>query len=66
MERYYVLVVGPAGSGKTTLVKALGDWMESLGISYCRVNLDPAVEWIPYSPDVDVREFVDARKVAEE
>jgi len=65
-ERYYLIFVGTAGSGKTTLVKAFGEWLESLNISNCKVNLDPAVEWIPYSPDVDVREYVDARRVAEE
>ena len=65
-ERYYVIFAGTAGSGKTSLVKAFGEWLESLDISNCKVNLDPAVEWIPYSPDVDVRDYVDARKVAEE
>jgi len=65
-ERYYFVFVGTAGSGKTTLVKALSEWLESIDVASCKVNLDPAVEWIPYAPDVDVREYVDARKVAEE
>ncbi len=60
---YFVAVVGPAGSGKSHLVDALGDWMEANEVSVARLNLDPAAEWLPYEPDVDVRDYVDARSV---
>jgi len=60
---YYVVFVGPAGSGKSHLVDALGDWMEYNEVSAARLNLDPAAEWLPYEPDVDVRDYVDARMV---
>ncbi len=65
-KRYYVVVTGTAGSGKTTLVHNLSEWMNSQKISVTTINLDPAVEWIPYSPDIDVREYVSAKKVAEQ
>jgi len=60
---YFVVIVGPAGSGKSHLVDALGDWMEFNELGVARVNLDPAAEWLPYEPDVDVRDYVSARDV---
>ncbi len=60
---YFIVLVGPAGSGKSHLVDALGDWMEFNEVSVARVNLDPAAEWIPYEPDVDVRDYVDAKSI---
>ncbi len=62
---YYVVIIGPAGSGKSHLVDALGDWMEFNQLSVARVNLDPAAEWIPYEPDVDVRDYVNTRSIME-
>ncbi len=58
---YYILISGPAGSGKSTLVKALGEWMEEHQMDAVRVNFDPAAEVLPYIPDVDVRRYVSAR-----
>ncbi len=65
MESYIVLV-GTAGSGKTHLADSFGRWLESMGYSIARVNLDPAAEWLPYPPDVDVRDYVSARNVMSE
>jgi len=62
---YYVVIVGPAGSGKSHLVDALGDWMEFNQLSVARVNLDPAAEWIPYEPEVDVRDYINTRTIME-
>jgi GTPase SAR1 family protein len=62
---YYIVVVGPAGSGKSHLVDAFGDWMEFNQLTVARVNLDPAADWIPYEPDVDIRHYVDAKTVME-
>ncbi len=63
---YYIVVVGPAGSGKSYLTAALSEWLEDQQLSVLRLNMDPAAEWLPYSPDIDVREYVDARKVMKE
>ncbi|BEP18226.1 ATP/GTP-binding protein [Pyrofollis japonicus] len=62
---YYVIIVGPAGSGKSHLVDALGDWMEFNQLDAARVNLDPAAEWLPYEPEVDVRDYIDTKTVME-
>lgn len=64
---FNVIILGPAGSGKTTLASSLGSWISknvNLRVSY--VNLDPAAEMLPYKPDVDVRKYVDAFKLMRE
>ncbi len=63
---YFVYFVGTAGSGKTSMVKSFGDWVEDHEMSVCRVNLDPAVEVLPYPADVDVREYVSFKEMLEE
>ncbi|HIQ03052.1 MAG TPA: GTPase [Desulfurococcales archaeon] len=62
---YFLFILGTAGSGKSYLTSALAEWLEDHELSVTRVNLDPAVEWLPYSPDVDVRDYVEVRKVME-
>ena len=57
-----VIVMGPAGSGKTTLVYKFGRWLEKeYNYKVAYINLDPAVEYIPYKPDFDARSIVSAR-----
>jgi len=59
-----VVIMGPAGSGKTSLAAALGRWVEeSVGLSVGYANLDPAVEFLPYRPDFDARGVADAREL---
>jgi len=54
-----VIMIGPAGCGKTTLVASFGKWLESeLGERPIYVNLDPGVLNLPYTPDYDVRKIV--------
>ncbi|MEM2823732.1 MAG: ATP/GTP-binding protein, partial [Thermofilaceae archaeon] len=63
----YLIVIGPAGSGKTTLTAAFGRWIEenqSFRVAY--VNLDPGADQLPYRPDVDVREWVTVSQVMRE
>lgn len=53
-----LLIIGPAGSGKTMLTHSFGKWLEEEGYVVNYVNLDPGVESIPFRPDYDIREFV--------
>ncbi|MEJ2771921.1 MULTISPECIES: ATP/GTP-binding protein [unclassified Stygiolobus] len=62
---YFIFVLGTAGSGKTTLVKALSDYLNGEELDTAIINLDPAVESLPYKPDLDVRDYVDAFEVME-
>ncbi len=57
--REIVLFIGPAGSGKTTLVGAFARWLKRRQMVRAGlVNLDPGAEMLPYKPDVDVRKYV--------
>lgn len=55
--------VGTAGAGKSTLTGAYKQWMHNRGLDTVLVNLDPGAESLPYTPDVDVREWVDLKEV---
>ncbi len=61
---FTVFFVGTAGSGKTTLVSTFSEWLEKEGYDVAIVNLDPAVDYLPYLADIDVRDIVSARKLA--
>lgn len=62
-----VIMLGPAGCGKTSLTAALGRWIaktQFIRVGY--VNLDPGVRSLPYKPDFDVREYVTVDEVMRE
>jgi hypothetical protein len=53
-----IIVLGTAGSGKTTLAANFGRWVEETsGLPVSYVNLDPGAEFIPFRPDFDVRDL---------
>ncbi|MEM0239847.1 MAG: ATP/GTP-binding protein [Candidatus Nezhaarchaeales archaeon] len=54
----FVIFIGTAGCGKTTLVKSFGEWLEEHGLQVSYVNLDPGVEQLPYKATFDVRDIV--------
>ncbi len=62
---YFVFFMGTAGSGKTTLVNAFREYLEDIDMDVAVINIDPAVEYVPYAPDFDIRELIDAREVME-
>ena len=61
-----VHVIGTAGSGKTSVVKVFLDWLEDHEMSAVAVNLDPAVEVLPYAPQFDIRDYVNYVSLLEE
>src|SRR5947199_6956072 len=58
--------LGTAGSGKSTMVYAFQLWMNSQGLDCVTVNLDPGAEALLYSPDLDVRDYVNLEEVMAE
>lgn len=60
---YYIFFTGTAGSGKTTLVKQFQEYLLDQELDTAIINLDPAVESLPYTPDFDVRDYIDAYEV---
>jgi len=55
---HYLYFIGTAGSGKSSLVQAFGEWLDSNGINSIIVNLDPGADFIPYQADVDIRDWI--------
>ncbi len=62
----FLYIVGNAGSGKSALTSAFKNWLQTCGYDAVTVNLDPGVEWLPYAPDVDVREWIKLEDVMRE
>lgn len=63
--RYAQLVMGPAGSGKSTYCSTISKHCETIGRVVQVVNLDPAAEHFDYPVSVDVRELVGLEDVME-
>lgn len=59
----FVYMVGTAGSGKSMFTAAFHDWCIRQKFDAITVNLDPGVMKLPYSPDVDVREWISLEEV---
>lgn len=59
-------MIGTAGSGKSLLTAAFKEWLRLSKQDVSVVNLDPGALILPYSPDVDVRNYVDIEKLMEE
>ena len=63
-----VLVIGMAGSGKTTLMHRLATYAaenQTENRQYV-MNLDPAVKSTPYGAHIDIRDTVDYKQVMTE
>ena len=56
--RYAQLVMGPAGSGKSTYCSTLVQHAEASRRRVHVVNLDPAAESFDYEPTVDIRDLI--------
>lgn len=65
-EEIYLYFIGTAGSGKSTLTSNFRQWMSNQGLDAITVNLDPGAENLPYSPDVDIRDWISLKEVMKE
>ena len=54
-----IFITGTAGAGKSLLVSKIYEYYTSNGAFAAILNLDPGVENLPYSCDIDVRDHVD-------
>ena len=61
-----VFVSGTAGSGKSLLSSKLQDYYSKNGAFAAILNLDPGVENMPYTCDVDVRDHVDYESIMQQ
>jgi GTPase SAR1 family protein len=58
-------IIGTAGSGKSFFTAALSEWLKMSKQDVAVMNLDPGALKLPYSPDVDVRNYVDVGNLME-
>ena len=54
-----IFVSGTAGSGKSLLSSKLYEYYTKNGVFASILNLDPGVDNLPYTCDIDVRDYVD-------
>lgn len=66
MSKFGVMVMGPAGAGKSTFSAALITHLQLNRRSAFYVNLDPAAETFEHTPDLDIRDLISLDDVMEE
>ncbi len=65
-EEIYLYFIGTAGSGKSTLTNIFKQWMTNQALDSITVNLDPGAENLPYSADIDIRDWISLKEVMKE
>ena len=58
-----VIILGMAGSGKSSVTKRLCVHLAAKRHSFHTMNFDPAVKNVPFAPIVDIRDTVDYKEV---
>ncbi|KAF2196766.1 hypothetical protein GQ43DRAFT_444820 [Delitschia confertaspora ATCC 74209] len=66
MSKFGVLVMGPAGAGKSTFSSALIQHCQTTKRPCYYVNLDPAAEDFDFEPDIDIKDLITLSDVMEE
>jgi GTPase SAR1 family protein len=61
---FATFIIGTAGSGKSFLTSAFSDWLKLKGQDVITINLDPGVLDLPYTPDIDIREYISINALA--
>ena len=65
-EPLVIFFIGMAGSGKTTLVHRTSIDLSFIKKNHYIINLDPASITCPYSPNIDIRDTIDYKKIMSE
>ena len=58
-----LIVIGMAGSGKTTFMQRLNAHLHTNSSQHYTINLDPAVSSIPFGANIDIRDTIDYKQV---
>ncbi|KAJ2724089.1 hypothetical protein GGI07_002210 [Coemansia sp. Benny D115] len=61
-----IIMIGMAGSGKTTLMQRINAHLHAKKMAPYVVNLDPAVSKLPFQANIDIRDTVDYKQVMKE
>ena len=62
---FIVFIIGTAGSGKSLLTASLTNWLKTQKQDVVTMNLDPGALTLPYTPDVNVRDYISVEDVME-
>lgn len=62
---YVVFIIGTAGSGKTLLTASLNEWLKLAKQETATINLDPGTLTLPYTPDIDIRNYININRIME-
>ncbi|MGI0004390.1 MAG: ATP/GTP-binding protein [Candidatus Nitrosotenuis sp.] len=54
-----IFIAGTAGAGKSLISSRIQEYYTTNGAFAAVLNLDPGVISLPYTPDIDIRDFVD-------
>ncbi|KAJ1721285.1 hypothetical protein LPJ53_004181 [Coemansia erecta] len=65
-EPVNIIMIGMAGSGKTTLMQRINAYLHEQKKAPYVVNLDPAVSKLPFQANIDIRDTVDYKQVMKE
>jgi len=63
---YIAFIIGTAGSGKSLLTASLAKWLQIAKQDVISVNLDPGVITLPYTPDIDIRDYIRIEDIMKE
>lgn len=66
MPKYAQLVMGPAGSGKSSYCATVQEYFEAIGKVAHIGNFDPAADKLRYEPSFDIRECINIDDVVDE
>ncbi|KAI1325769.1 GPN-loop GTPase 3 like protein [Xylariaceae sp. FL0255] len=66
MSKFGVMVMGPAGAGKSTFCASLITHLNLNRRSHFYINLDPAAETFEHTPDLDIKDLISLSDVMEE
>ena len=61
-----IFLTGTAGAGKSLLTSKIKEYYTKNSAFPATLNLDPGVEKLPYSPDIDVRDYVDVSSLMQQ
>ncbi len=59
-------MIGTAGSGKSMLTASFSEWLRMAKQDVAILNLDPGVLTLPYTADVDIRDYIDIGSLMEQ
>ncbi|MEM1587375.1 MAG: ATP/GTP-binding protein [Candidatus Bathyarchaeia archaeon] len=63
---FTVFIIGTAGSGKSLLTASFSEWLKINEQDVAIMNLDPGAVKLPYTPDIDVRDYITVDEIMDE